>query len=68
MFKLNNLKEIKTTVLAVLGAVLMIVGALYPDKITPENSENLRIAVDQILTGLGGLITTLTLMFGAKDG
>lgn len=68
MYKLNNFKEIKTTALAILGAVLMIVGALYPEKITPEDSENIRIAVDQLLTGLGGLIATLTLIFGAKDG
>lgn len=68
MFKLNNFKQVKTTVIAILGALLMVIGALYPEKITPENSEAIRVAVNEILTGLGGLITTLTLIFGAKDG
>jgi hypothetical protein len=68
MFKLNNFKQIKTTVLAIIGALLMVIGALYPDHVTPDNSESIRVAVNEILTGLGGLIATLTLIFGAKDG
>jgi hypothetical protein len=68
MFKLNNFKQFKTTIIAIIGAILMVIGALYPDQVTPDNSEAIRIAVNEILTGLGALIATLTLIFGAKDG
>lgn len=68
MFKFKNFSQIKTTILAILGGVLVVAGLLWPDKINVENSEAINTYVDQILIAIGGLIETLTLIFGAKDG
>jgi len=55
-----------TTVTAVVGALIMILGALYPDKIDPDTQEVIRTSIGQILVGVGGLITVITGIF-AKD-
>lgn len=68
MFKLKNFKETKTTILAIVGGALVILGIIWPDKVTPEDSGAIKEAVDQILIGIGTLIATISGMFAAKDG
>lgn len=68
MFKLKNFQQIKTTILAIVGGVLVVAGIVWPEKVTASDSETIKIALDQILISIGSLITTFSLMFGAKDG
>ena len=68
MFKFKNFNQVRTTVLAIAGGLLIVAGIIWPDKATDANSEAITVALDQILVGIGGLIETLALMFGAKDG
>lgn len=55
-----------TTVTAIVGALIMILGALYPDKIDPDTQEAIRSSIGQILVGVGGLITVINGLLG-KD-
>lgn len=68
MFKIKNFSQVKTTILAIIGGILIVAGVIWPDNATPENAEAIRGYMDQLLVAIGGLIETLTLMFGAKDG
>lgn len=68
IFKGKNVKDWKTTVLAILGGVLMIAGILYPEKINPETQEIIKDSVGEIITGIGALIPILVGIFGSKDG
>ena len=55
-----------TTVTAVIGALLMVLGVFFPDKIDPDTQEAIRSATGQILVGVGGLVAVLSGIFG-KD-
>ena len=68
LFKAKNAADWKTTVLSIIGGILMIAGILYPDKIDSETGEAIKVATDEILTGGGALFTILVGIFGAKDG
>lgn len=68
MFKLKNAKDWKTSVMAILGAVLFIVGTFYPDKLDPETQTGIVDNVGVILQAVGALIPILVGVFGAKDG
>lgn len=68
IFKLSNVKDWKTTFMAILGGVLMMLGVLMPEKFTTENNEIILDGFNQIVVGIGSLITIFTSIFGAKDG
>lgn len=68
IFKSSNAKSWKTTFIAVLGGVLMVLGVLMPEKFTTAANETILEGVDQIILGVGALITVFTGIFGAKDG
>lgn len=68
MFKLNNFNHWKTTILTILGGVLMALGVFYPSKFNAETNEIILEGFDGILLGIGALITVFTGIFGAKDG
>ena len=55
-----------TTVMGVLGAILMVLGIFYPEKVDPETQETIKTAVNEILVGVGALISVITNLF-AKD-
>lgn len=68
MFKLSNTKEWKTTVITIIGGFLMVLSIFMPDKFTTEANETILEGFDQIILGVGALITVFTGIFGAKDG
>lgn len=64
--KLSNVKDWKTTVMAIIGGGLMLAGILWPDTINADTGETIKEATQEILTGVGGLITVITGLL-AKD-
>lgn len=68
IFKAKNFASWKTTVITIIGGVLMALSVFMPDKFTTENNETILEGFDQILLGVGALITVLTGIFGSKDG
>lgn len=67
-FSVDNSKDWKTTVLAILGGVLMIIGILYPETLPGEQQNVIIENVDKILIGVGALIPIIVGIFGSKDG
>ncbi len=62
----KNAKDLKTTILGVIGAGLMIAGALWPDKIDPDTQEVIKNSINEIVIGVGALIPVIVAIFG-KD-
>ena len=62
----SNIKDVKTTILGVLGAALIVAGALWPDKLDPATSEVIKSSINEIVMGIGALIPVLVAIFG-KD-
>jgi hypothetical protein len=60
------MKNWKTTVGVVFGAILVVVGLVLPDQVDPETQEVLRVAFAEVLSGVGVLISTITGIL-AKD-
>jgi archaellin len=60
------MKNWKTTVAAVVAAILVILGMFLPDKFDPEAQATVNSAVNEILTGVGALIAVITGLV-AKD-
>lgn len=67
MFKLENSKDWKTTVISVVSFILMVAGYFWPDKIDPETKLVIESNINEIVVAGGALIQTLVLIFGAKD-
>ena len=65
--KLANLKDWKTTVLAVIGAVLVIAGMVWPEKVDVTTQEVIKSAVNEIVIGLGTLIAVIPGLFGKGE-
>ena len=66
MMKLKNVKDWKTTVLAVTSGAIMLAGVLWPEKIDPETGEEIKLAVAELATGIGMVIAVITGLL-AKD-
>lgn len=64
--KLKNIKSVKTTVMAIVGGLLMIAGILWPDKIDAETGEIIKTSIDEIVTGVGAIMPVIAALF-AKD-
>lgn len=61
-----NPKDLKTTILGVIGAVVIVLGIFWPDKIDPTTQAAINSAVGEIVTGVGALIALITGLI-AKD-
>jgi len=61
-----NPKDLKTTIMGVIGAIVIVLGIFWPDKIDPETQVVINGAVSQVVTGVGALITLITGLV-AKD-
>lgn len=59
----NFKKDWKSTVLSIVGGLLIIAGMVWPDKIDAETQASVNNAVVQIVTGLGGLIAVISGLF-----
>lgn len=68
IFKLRNLTHWRTSIMGIIGGVLIIAGVLYPDKIDPETQETIKSSVNEILISIGALIPIISAIFGSKDG
>ena len=68
LFKGSNAKDWKTTVIAIVGGIVMLAGVLWPDKVDAATGDTINTAVAQIITGIGSLILVITGIFGSKDG
>lgn len=66
---MNNARDWRTTIPAVIGAIFMVVSTVLPDKISPEDGIAVSSAISQILLGVGGLIAVITGIFsrGGSD-
>ena len=64
--KLSNIKDWKTTTMAIVAGVIMLLGVFMPDKIDAETGETIKTAMNEILTGVGTLIAVITGIL-AKD-
>ena len=64
--KLSNVKEWKTTVMAIVGALVMIAGIFWPEKINEETGETIKQSIDEIITGVGAIIPVIAAIL-AKD-
>jgi hypothetical protein len=67
-FSFENSKDWKTTVLSILGAVLMLVGIMWPESLTSETQGAIIANVDYILVGVGAFIPVIVGIFWSKDG
>lgn len=67
MFKFKNLKEIRTSISAILGGILIVAGYLWPDKLNEAGGDSIIGNIDNILIGVGGAIQFFVLLFGSKD-
>lgn len=64
--KLANIKDWKTTVLGIIGGIVVVAGILWPDRVDPETGAQVNAAASQVVLGIGALITLITGIF-AKD-
>ena len=60
------MKNWKTTLAGVVGAVLIVLGMFWPDKLDVETQEVIKTSLNEILVGIGGLIEVITAIV-AKD-
>jgi hypothetical protein len=67
MLKQKNAKDWKTTVMGIVGALLVIAGLIWPEKVDPETQEIISTAVNEILIGVGALIPVIISIFGIGD-
>lgn len=62
-FLMNNTKDWRTTIPALIGAFVIMVGLLMPNVVTSEDVTAIQAYAAEIVIGIGGLITTLTGIF-----
>lgn len=68
IFKFKNIKDWKTSIIGILGGLLIIAGIFYPDKLDPETQEIIMTEINQMLIAIGALIPIIAAIFGSKDG
>lgn len=64
--KLSNVKDWKTTVMAIASGAIMLAGVLWPETIDAETGEAVKAAVAELATGIGMAIAVVTGIL-AKD-
>lgn len=62
----KNVKDWKTTVMGIIGGVILIAGIFWPDKMDADTGEVIKTAVNEIIVGVGALIPIIVAIFG-KD-
>jgi len=67
MLKTKNVTQWRTTVMGIIGAILVIAGLLWPDKIDPNTQQVISSAINEILIGVGALIPVIISIFGSND-
>ena len=60
------MKNWKTTIAGVIGGVLVVLGVFFPEKVDPETQVTLNTAVNEILVGVGAIISVVSNLL-AKD-
>jgi len=60
------MKNWRTTLAGVIGVVLMALGIFLPEKFDPETNAQINSALNEILVGVGGLISVISNIV-AKD-
>jgi hypothetical protein len=66
--KAKNAKDWKTTLMSAVGAVVMLAGILWPEKVNAETQEVIKSSFNEIIIGVGALIPIIVGIFGSKDG
>lgn len=66
---MNNARDWRTTIPALIGAFIMMVGIIMPDIVTGGDVTAIQAYAAEIVTGIGGLITVFTGIFsrGGSD-
>jgi hypothetical protein len=64
MLRQKNVKDWKTTTMGIIGAILVIAGLVWPEKVDPQTQEIIRTSVNEILVGVGALIPVIISIFG----
>ncbi len=62
----KNAKDLKTTIIGVIGGIVIVAGLMWPDKIDVNTQAVISEAAGQIITGIGTLIALIPAIFG-KD-
>lgn len=60
------MKDWKTTLGVVIGALVVVAGLVWPEKLDAETQEVIKTAFNEILVGVGTLISVITGIL-AKD-
>jgi hypothetical protein len=50
--------------MGIIGAILVIAGLVWPEKVDPQTQEIIRTSVNEILVGVGALIPVIISIFG----
>jgi predicted ATP-grasp superfamily ATP-dependent carboligase len=64
--KLINIKDWKTTLLGIIGGIVVLAGMLWPDRVDQETGAQVTAAASQVVLGIGALIALITGIL-AKD-
>lgn len=62
--KTENVKDWKTTTMGIIGALLVIAGLIWPEKIDAETQQVIQSSINEILIGVGALIPVIVSIFG----
>lgn len=65
--KLSNVKHLKTTIMGIVGGLLIIAGFIWPDKVNAETGEVINEAVGQVISGIGALIPIIAAILAKDD-
>jgi hypothetical protein len=65
--KLKNARDWKTTVITVVGVLLVVAGAVWPEKVDAETQETIKSALNEVLLSVGILINTIIGIFATTD-
>jgi hypothetical protein len=65
--KLKNARDWKTTVITVVGVLLVVAGAVWPEKVDTETQETIKSALNEVLLSVGLLINSIVGIFATTD-
>ena len=63
----ENAKNLKTTIMGIIAAIIVLASMLWPEKIDQSTGEVIKSSIDTIITGVTALVAALVLIFKAKD-